>query len=235
MDSVPAAFFVIHTSPLTTMGQRTNYLRQTLPTYQRENAVAMLWTVTGLSGPFIEVKLTGPRDGLTIVGVPAITTLISGRTAIGCVEVASPDPASYSLLQVEFDSNLAAADLFTLAAATPAVRNQWGGMMAPAQQAFPTPFIVDASIDMQLNTYLGQSILFDFVTVFQPVCIGPTAIVENVTTTEIGTFKGWSGLQAIFEFATPLTPGDIIQWPAAQESFKNQFGGTLNGNSIVLP
>jgi len=67
------------------MGQRTNYLRQTLPTYQRENAVAMLWTVTGLSGPFIEIKLTGPRDGLTIQGVPAITTLVSGRTAVGCV------------------------------------------------------------------------------------------------------------------------------------------------------
>lgn len=235
VDSVPAAFFVIHASPLTTMGQRTNYLRQTLPTYQRENAVAMLWTVTGLSGPFIEVKLTGPRDGLTIVGVPSITTLNSGATAIGCVEVASPDPASYSLLQVEFDSGLAAADLFTLAAASPAVRNRWGGMMAPAQQAFPTPFIVDSSIDMQLNSYSGQDIYFDFNTVFQPVCIGPTATVENVTASELATFMGWSGVQAHFQFSTPLTPGDIIQWPAAQDSFKNQFGGTLNGNSIALP
>lgn len=217
------------------MGQRTNYLRQTLPTYQRENAVAMLWTVISISGPFIEVKLTGPRDGLTIVGVPAITTLNSGATAIGCVEVASPDPASYSLLQVEFDSGLSAADLFTLAAASPAVRNRWGGMMAPAQQAFPTPFIVDSTIDMQLNSYAGQDIYFDFLTVFQPVCIGPTATVENVTTSELATFMGWSGVQAHFQFGTPLTPGDIIQWPAAQDSVKNQFGGSLNGNSILLP
>lgn len=226
---------MIHPSPLTTMGQRTNYLRQTLPTYQRENAVAMLWTVTGLSGPFAEVKLTGPRDGLTIRGVPAITTLNSGATAIGCVEVASPDPASYSLLQVEFDSGLSAADLFTLAAASPNVRNRWGGMMAPAQQAFPTPFIVDPSIDMQLYAYSGQDIYFDFTTVFPPVCIGPTATVENVTTSELATFVGWSGVQAHFQFGTPLSPGDVISWPAAQDSFKNQFGGTLNGNSILLP
>lgn len=217
------------------MGQRTNYLRQTLPTYQRENAVAMLWTVTGLSGPFIEIKLTGPRDGLTIQGVPALSTLNSGATAIGCVEVASPDPASYSLLQVEFDRSLSAADLFTLAAASPAVRNRWGGMMAPAQQAFPTPFIVDPSIDMQLYSYSGQDIYFDFYTIFPPVCIGPTATVENATTSELATFVGWSGVQAQFHFSTPLTPGDIIQWPAAQDSFKNQFGGTLNGNSIALP
>lgn len=216
------------------MGQRTNYLRQTLPTYQRENAVAMLWTVTGLSGPFIEVKLTGPRDGLTIVGVPAITSAVSGATAIGCVEVASPDPASYSLLQVEFDSNLATADLFMLAAASPAVRNRWGGMMAPAQQAFPTPFIVDPTIDMQLNSWSGADIYFDFYTVFQPVCIGPNATVENVTTSELAAFVGWSGSQAHFHFGSFLTPGDVISWPAAQDSFKNQFGGTLNGNSIVL-
>lgn len=217
------------------MGQRTNYLRQTLPTYQRENAVAMLWTVISISGPFIEIKLTGPRDGLTLSGVPALTTLNSGATPIACIEIASPDPASYSLIRVEFDSGLSTADLFTLAAASPAVRNRWGGMMAPAQQAFPTPFIVDPSIDMQLYSWSGQDIYFDFSTAFPPVCIGPTATVENVTTSELATFVGWSGLQAHFHFGSFLTPGDIIQWPAAQDSFKNQFGGTLNGNSIALP
>lgn len=235
MDSVPAAFFIIHTSPITTMGQRTNYLRQTLPTYQRENAVAMLWTVISISGPFIEIKLTGPRDGLTLSGVPALTTLNSGATPIACIEIASPDPASYSLIRVEFDSGLSTADLFTLAAASPAVRNRWGGMMAPAEQAFPTPFIVATEIAMQIVGYSGTVLQAEFLSAFLPVCIGPNSLVNNLTSSETGTFIGWNGSLAEWNFVTPLNPGDVIQWDAAQAAFKSQFGGELIGDSYILP
>lgn len=219
---------------MSTRQQRTSYLRQRLPTSSPEALNALLWTIDSTSGAELQLKVSGQMNGLVLNGFPAIVARNSTRHSIACVQLTSPSPDDYALFTVTFDGVLANADLYTLAIPSQAIRNQWGGCLAPSKQAFPTPFIFSDEIVMQV-TYWDASVLrVDFISQFLPVCIGPNAIVQNETTADVATFEGWLGNEAEFVFPLGLNAGDLITWPGNQNSFKNQFGGTLNAGSTTL-
>lgn len=215
--------------------QRTNYLRQTTTTVQPQALYSLTWTVVASIGAVLTLKIEGMLNGLVLNGVPALIPEISGRVPVSAVIVPGPSPDLYQFLEVTFDGALANSDLYTLEMPSPSLRNRWGGVLNSGKQAFPTPFIFSDEIAIAYAGHTPTQLQIDFFSQFLPVCIGPSPILENNATFELGTFVGWSGGWAVFDFSLGLASGNQISWPSAQASFKNQFGGTLTGGSFVIP
>lgn len=215
--------------------QRTPYIRQKLPVFQATQANNLLWTITASAGVFLELTVSGPLDGLTVSGVPPIIPQVGAAQPIAC-SIISIDPSGlFAVLQLEFDAPLEPADLYTLAQPSPTVANAYGGLLSPAKQAFPTPFLYANDIFPDYSAYAGNILDVVFTSAFLPVCIGAGWSVFNATQGVFGNFIGWAGGVAKVEFGTPLLPGDQIVFTFADPACKNGFGGTQSANSFVLP
>jgi hypothetical protein len=215
--------------------QRTPYIRQKLPTFQATQANNILWTVISTSAADLEIRLTGPLNGLTINGVPNIVPQNGSAVPVSC-SIISIDPAGlFAIIRLSFDVALEPADLYTLAAPSPAIANAFGGLLSAAQQAFPTPFIYANDIFPDLFSWAGTLLEVSFLSNFLPVCIGEGWSVYNSTQGTFGTFGAWVGGNAQVFFPIALNPGDQIEFTAGDPACKNGFGGTQIANSFVLP
>lgn len=215
--------------------QRTPYIRQKLPTFQATQANNILWTVIATSLNQLELRITGPLNGLTINGVPPLVPQVGSAVPVAC-SIISIDPAgAFAIIRLEFDVALEPADLYTLAAPSTAIANAFGGLLSASQQAFPTPFIAANDIFPDLAGYGGSQMQVSFLSNFLPVCIGEGWHVYNSTQAIFGAMVGWSGGNALVEFGSALNPGDVIELIAGDPACKNGFGGTQTANSWVLP
>lgn len=215
--------------------QRSNYIRQRLPTVSSEALYGLLWTIDSSIGAVLTLRITGMLQGMVASGFPPLVALNSGRVAVSAVFAEGPDPTNYNLLAVTFDGPLDEADLYTLEAPSQCLRNRWGGVLSAGKQAFPTPFIFSDEIAMSYASHGGSQVIVSFLSQFLPVCIGPTSILQNDDNMELGNFTGWLGNDAMFDFASALVTGMVISWPGNQPAFKNQFGGDLIAGSFVIP
>lgn len=215
--------------------QRTPYIRQKLPIFQASQANNILWTVTGSAGVYLEITITGPLNGLTLNGVPPIVPQ-NGTAQPISARIVSVDPAGLSaVVEITFDAALEVADLYTLAAPSPAIANAFGGLLSAAKQAFPTPFIYSNEIFPDLAGYGGSQMQVSFISNFLPVCIGEGWHVYNSTQAIFGALVGWSGGNALVEFGSALVPGDVIELIANDPACTNRFGGSQVANTWVLP
>lgn len=215
--------------------QRTPYIRQKLPVFQATQANNLLWTITASSGVRLELTLTGPLDGLTVNGVPPIIPQVGAAQPIAC-SIISIDPSGlFAVIYVDFDAALEPADLYTLAQPSPTVANAYGGLLSPAKQAFPTPFIYTNDIYPDYASHSGSQLQVQFISSFLPVCIGSGWSVYNSTQGIYGNFIGWSGTDAVLDFGVNLNPGAQIEFTLADPACKNGFGGSQVANSFLIP
>jgi hypothetical protein len=194
----------------------------------------MNWVIESIAGEFLQLRVTGPRDGLVTDGVPQILPLNSGVGPIACEVLVSPDPDLYSVVMIEYDGPLLSADAFVMEQPSSALRNKWGGQLASSVQAFPVPGVTPNTINMNLVSWAGSDLIFELVGPFPPHCIGSGVTVENVTQSAVSSPAGWAGDNVLFTFGIVHNPGDEIVWLEQTEKVKGQWGGTMVAGSTIL-
>lgn len=205
--------------------QRTNYKRQRMPVGTLVPQQGMTWTPQSAVGNFMVLQIWEDPQGLVLDGVPPIVSGTTGRTAIGATLLAPVPFTPYALLQIEWDTIPDPGEWLILASPWNGLRNRYGGQMNAARMKWPSGTAYDFNIVPAPAIHSPTELEVNFYSAFGPVCLGDGFQVQNTTTIQWGSFTGWFGPLAIFNFPAGVHAGDVIDIPAGQVMLTTPYGG----------
>lgn len=208
------------------MSQRTNYKRQRIPVGTLVPTSGMAWQPLSLTGATMVVALIGSTEGLVIDGVPPINDDPNGYQVVSCQLSATVGPSGEVCLDLEWDTPPAPGDTLRLDNPFNGVRNRVGGQMNAALVKWPAGSGYAFGIQPGVGVHSATAVEVSFTSDFGPVCLGDGFVVENQTQLIYGSFTGWLGGLAIFDFGSPIVSGDVINIPADQPMCTTPYGGT---------